>query len=165
MAEPSNNGGNGKHTRGPNGQFLVGNPGGNGNPWATLSKNLKSAITRIGDEPSTREGIRTKSEELAVILWEMALGTGPDAFGVKGKYKPKADPYDRLKTAQRWAMEQLLVRGLGKPKDRVEIEDRRADNLDPFDILTDPEVTGAIDRTLARLSARPALGKPGRSSN
>ncbi len=79
--------------------------GGPGNPWVALTHKLKAAIQKAGEDkhPKTQ---RTRMEELAVQLWEMAL----DPLG------------DQTAVAKRWAMQQIIDRFLGKPKESIKIE-------------------------------------------
>jgi hypothetical protein len=51
-----------------------------------------------------------------------------------------------------WAVRELWDRILGKPKVSVEVQEKASD-ADPFEILRDSEVTGALERSLARRAA------------
>lgn len=48
-----------------------------------------------------------------------------------------------------WAMRELWDRLMGKAKQTVDFRDVTPDG-DPFEVLTDPEVTGALERAIAR---------------
>ena len=94
--------------RNGNGTFAKGKyKGGPGNPWAALTHKLKSAIQKASEEldPASQ---RPRMEALAEELWTMALTPGGED--------------DKTRSAQRWAMQQILDRHLGKPKEHLEIE-------------------------------------------
>lgn len=80
--------------------FKKGNPGGPGNPWVKATHQFKAALIKA----TTSE----RRDALIEELWSMALGA----------------PYeeDKSAAAKRWAMQQLLDRIAGKPKESVEIE-------------------------------------------
>lgn len=106
MSGTNGNGSKGKrnpHLRPP---FKPGNPGGPGNPWARLTQQLKSAILKAAKKPHD-EG-KNRAQALGEQLWEMALGSGHQD--------------DKTQAAKRWAMQQILDRGLGKPKEHHQID-------------------------------------------
>lgn len=91
---PSKNGRNG------NGTFAKGNNGGPGNPWVKLTHRLKVALAEAGS--------KERIEDLADELWEMALAD--------------PDPDDKTQAAKRWAMQTVIERILGKPKQSIDVD-------------------------------------------
>ena len=100
---PSTNG----DGRGADGRFLKGWEGGPGNPWAKLTNALKVALAKSCEatDPTTK---KARIEALTEELWTMALTPGGED--------------DKTRSAQRWAMQQILDRVLGKPKEHIELE-------------------------------------------
>lgn len=93
--------------RNGNGTFKLGNAGGPGNPWAKLTHKLKTAIIEAAEAPWEPTG-KACVQELSKQLIEMAL-TDPD-------------PEDKTQAAKRWAMQEVLTRILGKPKETLELQ-------------------------------------------
>lgn len=102
----------GKKTNGRNklGRFVEGNSGGPGNPWVKLTHQFKQAlIDSATDERRT---------QLIEALWDMALGEG--------------DFEDKTLVAKRWAINTILDRMLGKPKESVEVSGEVAMTVSEF---------------------------------
>lgn len=126
---PSENGDNGRNARG---QFVKGNPGGNGNPHAVKTARFRAALLEAVTEDDVQAVVR------------MLVQKARDG---------------NLQAAQ-----QLFDRILGKAKVTLEVQERPPDE-DPFAVLRDEEVTGALDRALARLSAGGSVAEPGGARN
>ena len=104
-----NNGGTPKATKGNVANltpFKVGNKGGPGNPWPKLTAALKSAIARYSEEEYG--DAKTYAQVMAEDLWRMATGE-------------LQHEDDKTFAAQRWAMQTILDRALGKPKETIDI--------------------------------------------
>lgn len=144
MPSPSGRNGNGKNGNGRDpstGQFVKGYEGGPGRPGNKFAQQFRQDLLKSAT-PERRQ-------ELIERLWKMAMGE--DA--------PCTED-DKTWAAQRWAMQQILDRILGKPKETVAIQTETARG-DPFGVLKDAEVVSAVDRSLTRVSTCPPLAKPG----
>lgn len=138
MAKAGNNGGNGDPKRN----------GGNGDPWKEWRNpdgSFKAGHPGGPGRPKShrgeifnRAGDRACTDEVADEVWRVVISAATGG--------------------EPWAVREVFERSMGKSQAHIAISDERDDDGDPFDLLADPEVTGAIDRAIARLSPRPPVG-------